>query len=151
MRYVRLVVVGLAAALSACAREEDAKVEAIRSYMREVTGDDLKGPGRLQVTTGDVTTDGRIAKVRGSVKNKFDESVYGIRYVVTIYQQGNPPRVLDRWQYEVDTTLEPGERSAMTLDVESMYFGSMGPVPFNIDAQPMKVGSKDMPPPEEWR
>jgi hypothetical protein len=151
MRYGKLVLVGIAPVLAACATQDDAKVDAIRSYVREVTGDDLKGPGRLRVTTRDVTTDGRIAKVRGRVENKFDEPVYGIRYVVTIYQQGSPPRVVDRWQHEVDTTLEPGQRSAMRLDIESMYFGSQGPVPFNIDAQPVKVGSRDMPPPEGWR
>lgn len=151
MRYDKLAVVGIAAVFWACAHQDDTKVEAIRSYMREVTGDDLKGPGRLQVTTTSVASGGRMAKVRGTVQNKFDEPVSGIRYVVTIYHQGNPPRVLDRWQYEVDTTLEPGERSALSLDVESMYFGGEGPKPFTIDAQPVKVGSRDMPPPEGWR
>lgn len=151
MRYGKLVLVGIAAVLAACATQDDAKIDAIRSYIREVNGDDMKGPGHLQVTTNDVTTDGRIAKVRGKVQNKFDETVYGVRYVVTIYHEGTPPRVVDRWQHEVDTTLEPGERSAMSLDVESMYFGSSGRVPFRIDAQPVKLADKDMPPPEGWR
>jgi hypothetical protein len=135
----------------ACSHEQAAKDERIRSYIRDVTGDDLKVPGRLLVSTNDVTTDGRIAKVRGTVQNKFDETVHGVRYVVAIYENGSPPRILDRWQHEVSTTIEPGRRVALRLDVESMYFGRLGASPFNIDAQPVKLGDKEMPPPEGWR
>lgn len=146
-----LLIGSVAALLASCSYEQDAKDERIRSYIREVTGDDLKGPGHLQVSTNDVTSDGRVAKVRGTVENKFDQTVYGVRYVVTIYEYGSPPRVVDRWQREVDTTIEPGRRVMMRMDVEGMYFGRQGASPFNIDAQPVKVGDKEMPPPEGWR
>jgi hypothetical protein len=148
MRCDKLVVLSVAL-LSACTQQDDAKIAAARSYVREVTGDDLKGPGRLQVSANGVTTDGRIGKLRGTVQNKFDETVYGVRYIVTIYRAGNPPRVLDRWQHEVDTTLDPGQRAPMTLDIESMYLTGSGQ--FLLDARPVKLGSKEMPPPEGWR
>jgi len=141
----------LAALLCSCATQEDPRTEAARSYIREVTGADLPKPTGLQISTTDVTTDGRIAKVRGMVKNNFSETVHGVRYVVTIYEQGSPPRVVDRWQDQVDTAIDPGQRMAMRLDVDSMYFGSLGLVPFDIDAQPVAVGDKPMPPPEGWR
>ena len=147
----KLAVAACAALLSSCAQEKSSSDDAIRAYMREVTGDDLKGSGRLQVSTNDVTTDGSFAKVRGLVENRFDDTVHGIRYVVTIYEYGNPPRVLERWQQEVDTSIEPGRRVALRLDVESMYFGRGGTSPFTIDAQPVKLGKKEMPPPEGWR
>jgi len=70
--------------------------------------------------------------------------------MVVVYDVGPPPRVLDRWQREVDTTIEPGERVMMTLDAESMYFGHAG-ARLGIDAEPVKVGDKEMPPPEGWR
>jgi hypothetical protein len=148
-RIAALAVVS--ALLFSCAAQEDPRTEAARSYVREVTGADLPKPTGLQISTTDVTTDGRIAKVRGMVKNNFSETVHGVRYVVTIYQQGSPPRVLDRWQQQVDTAIEPGQRVAMRLDVDSMYFGSRGPVPFNIDAQPVAVGDQAVPPPEGWQ
>ena len=134
---------------ASCTVQEDPRTAAARSYVREVTGDDLKGAGRLQISTNDVTTDGRFAKIRGTVENKFSEPVDGVRYVVTIYAAGTPPKVLARWKREVDTVIEPGERAAMRLDVESMYFGGAGRS-FNIEAQPVKVGTKSMPLPEGW-
>lgn len=120
--------------------------------LRETTGDDLKaGGGGLRVTTNDLTTDGRVAKVRGRVENRYAEPVHGIRYVVSIYEYGETLRVVDRWQREVDTTLEPGEGALMRLDVESMYFGRGGASPFTIEAQPVKLGDTEMPSPEGWR
>jgi hypothetical protein len=142
----------IVALLCGCATEPDPQIEAIRAYVRETTSDDLKaGGGGLRVTTNDLTTDGRVAKVRGRVENRYDEPVHGIRYVVSIYEYGETLRVVDRWQREVDTTLEPGERSMMRLDVESMYFGRGGASPFTIEAQPVKLGETEMPPPEGWR
>lgn len=144
--------VAILALLSACTPERDAKLEAARAYIRETQGEDMKASaGGLRVTTNDVTTDGRVAKVRGRVQNKYDETVYGIRYMVTLYEYGDTLRVVDRWQREVDTTLQPGQGSMMRLDVESMYFGRSGASPFTIEAQPIKLGDKEMPPPEGWR
>jgi hypothetical protein len=140
------------ALLAACTPERDAKLEAARAYIRETQGEEMAASaGGLRVTTNDLTTDGRVAKVRGRVENRFEEPVYGIRYVVTIYEYGEPLRVVDRWQHEVDTTLQPGQRSMMRLDVESMYFGRRGSSPFTIEAQPVKLGDKEMPLPEGWR
>jgi hypothetical protein len=149
--FQKLAVAAVGALLTGCMEQRDPSVDAARSYIREVTGENLPRPGRLQISTTDVTTDGRFAKIRGLVENKFEQPVHGVRYLVTIYQQGSPPRVLDRWQQEVDTTLEPGQRVAMRLDVDSMYFGSLGLRPINIEAQPVTVGDKPMPPPEGWR
>jgi len=64
-----------AALLTSCTIQEDPRAVAARSYVREVTGEDLKRPGRLEVHTTDVSTDGRFAKFRGYVRNKFDEPV----------------------------------------------------------------------------
>jgi len=128
----------LAALLSGCTAQKDAKLEAAHV-------------GRLQISTTDLTTDGRIAKIRGSVENKFDRQVEGIRYLVTIYENGPAAKVLDRWQREVDTTIEPGERTAMRLDVESVYFATAGHTRFNIQAVPVKLAGQPYPPPDGWR
>jgi len=139
----------LAAMLPACAGQQRSDDE-IRSYVREVTGDDLKSAGRLQVATSSLTTDGRVAKIRGTVQSTFDEPVDGVRYVVVVYDAGATPRVLLRWQHEADTVLAPGERKAMRLDVESLYFGAGGGVRFTVEAHPVKLGGREMPPPEGW-
>jgi hypothetical protein len=144
----RLTAAAIAALLLGCAEQRDS-TDAARSYVREVTGD-LKGRGRLLVTTSGVTTDGRIAKIRGTVQNSFDEPVEGVRYVVIVYEAGPTPKVLFRWQHEADTAIEPGERKAMSLNVESLYFGSSGGSRLRIDAQPVRLGSREMPPPEGW-
>jgi hypothetical protein len=144
-----LVAAAVAALLSGCSEQEDPHSEAIRSYINEANHG-AKPAGRLQISTTDVTTSSQIAKVRGRVENRFDQPVNGIRYVVTIYSTGPPPKVLGRWQREVDTSLDPGEGKAMSLDVESMYFGQSGTTRFRIDAQPVKLGDQDMPLPEGW-
>ncbi len=143
-------VVALSALLCSCAPQEDPRTAAARSYIREVTGSELPKSGGLQISTTDVTTDGRLAKIRGMVRNNFSETVHGVRYVVTIYEQGSPPRVVDRWQDEKGTTIDPGERVTFWLEMESMYASATG-VPFNIEAQPVILGDKEMPPPEGWR
>jgi hypothetical protein len=146
----RLAVAAVAALLWGCAEQKDTSLEAARSYIREVGGEDVKDAGRLQVSTTDVQTDGRIAKIRGGVQNTFDQQVEGIRYVVTIYENGPAAKVLDRWQHEADTTIEPGDRAPMRLDVESMYLLASGGR-FTILAVPVKLGGQPVPPPDGWR
>ena len=128
--------------------------EAARAYIKEVTGEtdaDLAArAGGLQITTTDVTTDGRIAKMRGKVSNRYGETVEGVRYLVTIYDRSTPPKVLQRVRREVDTTLAPGQRKMMSLDVESMYFGMTGGGPFTIEASPVTLAGREVPPPEGW-
>ena len=151
-RTMWILCVFAAAALAACTSEEQAaKDERIRAYMREANGDTGKTPGSLQIAMPQgITTDGRYAKIRGTVQNKYDETVYGVRYMVVLYEGGTPPRVLDTWQREVDTTIEPGQRHALSLDAESMYFGRSAGT-FGVIAVPVRVGDKEMPPPEGWR
>lgn len=140
----------LCALLSACTMStEDAEMDKIRTYAREVSGDD-SSRGTLSVTTTDVVTDGRLAKVRGKVRSRFKETVDGIRYVVTIYENGATPKVLDRWQRQVSTRIEPGGTVIMRLDVESMYFGRAGSTRFGIEAFPVALGDQPMPPPAGW-
>jgi len=146
-----LVALASTALLAGCTIQEDPRTAAARSYVREVTGDDLKGSSRLQIQTTGVTTDGRFAKFRGYVRSKFDQPVDGVRYLVTLHGDAPDYKVLDRWQREVDTTIEPGERANMNLDVESMYFGSYGIRNVNIDAVPVKVGGNLVPPPPGWK
>ena len=138
-------------ALCSCGARVDSRAAEARAYIRDVTGDHSGTSGRLEISTTGVTTDGRFAKIRGLVKNAYPETIHGVRYVVTIYQEGSPPRVLDRWQEQADTTIDPGQRATMRLDVDSMYFGSLGSRPVNIEAQPVLVGDRPMPPPEGWR
>ena len=100
----------------------------------------------LQVTTADVTTDGRIAKIRGRVTNPYDETVEGIRYLVLIGSPtgSNGARELDRIKSESAATIEPHGWTPLRLDVTSMYFGLRGSTPFVVVAFAKKIGGRDV-------
>ncbi len=109
----------------------------------------------LQVTTTGVQTDGRFAKIRGRVTNPYDETVEGVRYLVSIGSQtgGGDARELDRVKVESDVTIEPYGGTPMRLDVSSMYLGLPGNAPIVIVAFAKKVGGRDVPVPAslpEW-
>jgi hypothetical protein len=103
----------------------------------------------LTISTTDLTSDGRFAKIRGRVTNPFKEEVDGIRYVVRIETRGDQPRPLDRFEYETSDRLAPGDGAMMRLDVESMYFGSASQLA--IIALPKKLGGRVIPLPAEWK
>jgi hypothetical protein len=147
-RGVAILVV--AVIVVSCASEPDPRIEAASTYVKEVTGDGLQhGGGGLQIATTDVTSDGRYARFRGTVTNRFDQRVEGIRYVVTIV--GDDGKPLDTLQYEFETDIEPGRSRALKLDVESMYLGRTGRVPIMINAAPVRLGGEDVPPPQGWK
>jgi ankyrin repeat protein len=104
-------------------------------------------PNGLVIQLGDQKTDGRVMKIRGKVKNLNAESVHGIRYVVTFYDPTGS-RVLDSVQREVDTTIESEGGILLRLDVESMYLS--GGVRFTVNAFPIKVGDRELSPPDGW-
>ena len=149
MTACRMVAVATVAALLwSCAAQKDTSVAAARSH---VGGKDAKHAGRLQVSTSDFSSDGHIAKIRGAVANTFDQQVEGIRYVVTIFGKEPSEKLLDRWQSETDTTVEPGERVPMRLDVDSKYFGAELKARFTVQATPVKLAGQAVPPPDGWR
>jgi hypothetical protein len=146
-----LAVAAVAASLWGCAAQKDTSVEAARPPVRAAGGKDSKRAGLLQVSVSDFIIDGRIGRIRGAVANTFDQPIEGIRYVVTIYESEQPAKILDRWQSETDTTLAPGERVPMRLDVDSASFGTDLKARFTVQATPVKLAGQPVPPPENWR
>jgi hypothetical protein len=152
MTATRWVAAGTICLLVGCTSVRDPKATAAREYVKEVTGqtdEDLKANSNsLVVTVGDVTTDGRVAKIRGKVENRYAEPVEGVRYVVEIYAVGESLRMLGTYQREVDTSLEPGEDKLVVIDAESMYLQPHNR--FRVVATPVKVGGREIPPPPGW-
>lgn len=148
-RAARLVAVALTAACSAgtTLSTSDPEIEAIRTYAREVSGDDLT-VGRLRVRVSDISSDGRVARVRGKVTNTYDVPVAGIRYQVELYSAAGE-RVLDVYRREVDTTLAAGQTRRVVLDVSSQYL-SAAPIAFEVVATPVRLDGKPFPPPPGW-
>jgi hypothetical protein len=108
--------------------------------------------GGLRIRTTDVQVTGQVAKVRGEVKNTYDQPVQGIRYLVKLWETtGDEPRLLDTYQHEVDTTVAPGESKMMRLDVESIYLERTGTTRFTVEAIPKKLGGHELPPPQGWK
>jgi ankyrin repeat protein len=93
----------------------------------------------LLVEVRSVTTDGRNAKISGRVTNALREPVHGIRYRVALMGPDGQ-RVLDEFEREIRTTVEPGAHSRITLDLQSMYFGASGGGRFVVQAFPIRVG-----------
>ncbi|MGH7786607.1 MAG: hypothetical protein ACRERC_07055 [Candidatus Binatia bacterium] len=104
----------------------------------------------LRVTLTDVVNDTGSAKVRGVVHNDLDESVEGVRYVVTVYSTKDMGKVLDRWQQQVDTRIAPGGTSPMRLAVESAQFGGKGTTRFGVEAFPVALDGRAVAPPAGW-
>ncbi len=108
--------------------------------------------GGLVIRMTDVQVTGQVAKVRGKVKNTYDQTVQGIRYLVQLWETtGDEPRLLDTYQHEVDTTVASGESKTMSLDIDSPYLAREDPTRFTIEATPKKLGRHDLPPPEGWK
>lgn len=103
----------------------------------------------LAISTTDLTTDGRFAKVRGRVTNTRSEEVDGIRYLVRVETRGAEPRTLDRFEFDRTDRLAPGGETMMRIDVESMYFGASSQL--SIIALPKKLGGRPVAVPEDWQ
>jgi hypothetical protein len=136
----------VALAVSACAADKPIATPAfIQTVQREET------ESVLRVTTTDIAGDGRTMRIRGTVENVGRERVEGIRYLVLFMSDGQPPRILDTYQREVDTAIEPGERRGVALDAESDYNARVGFNPAAIIATPVRLGGKPVAPPAEWK
>ena len=104
----------------------------------------------LPVSTTDITSDGRVAKIRGRVSNPYSEPVDGVRYIVTLRTDSGPgARTLDSFQEETSVQIAPGSSAMMRLDLQSMYFASASG--FSIIAVPRRLGGRDIPPPAGWK
>lgn len=103
----------------------------------------------LAISTTDLTTGGRFAKLRGKVKNTRSDEVDGIRYIVRLETRGADPRTLDRFEYDTTDRLAPGEETMLRLDVESMYFSTSNQM--SIIALPKKLGGRPVVVPEDWQ
>lgn len=103
----------------------------------------------LSISTTDLTSDGRFAKVRGRVTNPHAEAVEGIRYLVRVETRGENPRTLDRFQFDTSERLPPGKETMMRVDVESMYFGTSSQM--SIIALPKKLGDRPVALPDDWK
>lgn len=115
-------------------------------------GGEAATAGGLRIRMTDVQVTGQVAKVRGEVKNTYDQTVQGIRYLVKLWEpKGDKPRLLGTYQHEVDTTVEPGESKTMSLDVDSPYLAREDPTRFTIEATPKILGRRELPPPKGWK
>lgn len=146
MRWTAVVMLAVAGALGGCAAERPVATPA---FIRMVQDEEIASP--LRVTTTDIAGDGRTMRIRGMVENTASARVEGIRYLVLFLSDGQPPRVLDTYQREVDTTLDPGERKGVALDAESDYNARVGFNPAAIIATPVRLGGQPVPPPAQWK
>jgi len=104
----------------------------------------------LPLSTTDVRTDGRIAKIRGQVRNPYAEEIEGVRYLIEIVSTtGEQPRTLESFHQESSQRIKPGDSTMMRFDLQSMYFGSTG-AELSIVALPKKLGGHDVAPPSGW-
>ncbi len=134
----------IAALLKEAGGEASLGIEEARTKLRSASGGDA-----LRVFTTDLTTDGRYIKVRGRIENPHSETVYGIRYRLSLYL-ANSTRQLDAFVEERDDTeIAPGGSAALRMDVASMYAG--GTVRFYVEVIPIRLGDREIPEPPQWK
>jgi hypothetical protein len=98
------------------------------------------GAGQLQVFLTDQTTDGRLVKLRGLVRNPYREPVTGVRLVARILRtpgvDANPFESLQRsW----DVTIPAGERVPLRWDLETIH-ASAAVLPGGLVVEAFAVG-----------
>ncbi len=108
-------------------------------------------PPGLEVRLTDQTTDGRVMKLRGKLRNPLPEPIKGVRMVMRLYSAAPGSNELEVLQKEMTSTLASGGTTMIRWDVESMYFGQSGRSGFTLEAYPKRVGDKDIPPPPGWK
>jgi len=105
--------------------------------------------GVLQIFVTDQLTDGRNLKIRGRIRNPYDQPVDGVRLVLRILSMPGPQgRELDRFQRVLDERFEGGGQTPLRLDVQTMY-GSFGG--FVLQAFAIRRGGQTLPLPAEWK
>ena len=105
--------------------------------------------GVLQVFVTDQLTDGRNLKIRGRIRNPYDQPVDGVRLVLRILSMPGPQgHELDRFQQVLDERFEGGAQIPLRLDVQTMY-GSFGG--FVLQAFAIRRGGQSLPLPAEWK
>ena len=107
--------------------------------------------GVLQVFVTDQLTDGRNIKIRGLIRNPYNETVEGVRLVLRILTIPGPEgRELDRFQRVLDTRIGPDEQTALRVDAQTMYAGQSG-FGFTLLAFGIRRGGHELPMPPQWR
>lgn len=94
----------------------------------------------LDVQAPSLQTDGRVAKIRATVRNPYDEAALGIVYFIAI---ANNDKILEVVRRDSTGRIGPGGRIIARLDVESMYWGS-GSIFFQVFAFPTRMGNRDV-------
>jgi len=108
------------------------------------------GPPPLEVFTSWPLSDGRLMRVRGSVRNSLGETVTGVRVVLRIYSRdGDDALERERFQKDLDVTLARGETAGLRWDVESLYVGAPG-FDYQVLAYPKRIGTQEVRPPPGW-
>jgi hypothetical protein len=140
------VIVGLAAVAFACSARPQGTTEPATTL-------DAEAAEKLEVWVADVASIGQVVRVRGNIRNLFDEPVEGVVYRVRfLSRRSDEARVL---QVELiprhGLKLAPGERKIVSLDVESMYVNLKAGSNFLVDAWPMKLGGRPVALPSDWK
>jgi hypothetical protein len=142
-----LLSIALASLAASCSTSNETAAPAAPTIARVKTSPD----GGLKVSTRKTTIDGQRLRILGSVVNRYDKPVDGVRYVVEMVIPGAPPRIIDTAQQEnTDLKLEPGQVHRIRIELERPVYSSTTGM-FSVEAAPIKLDGKPMPPPAGWK
>ena len=105
--------------------------------------------GGLKVSVRKTVTEGSSLRISGTVVNRYDKPVDGVRYIVQMIIPGSAPRILDTSSKESDLALESGETKPFSLEITNPVYASASAM-FSVDATPAKLGGTAVPPPAGW-
>ena len=109
----------------------------------------VSADGGLKVSVRKSATDGSVLRMSGTVVNRYDKPVEGVRYTVQMIIPGTTPRILNTSSRESDLALESGETKPFSLEIENPIYASASAM-FSVDATPAKLGGSAVPPPAGW-
>ncbi len=142
---VSLGVLGLLT--TACTTTPDPRAEVTLDPPNERSG---SGSAALTVTVQRAIADGRYVHIDGRIENHFRDPVQGVRYTIRLISPGAPPRVLDTVYRESGISLDPGEDKVLRIRIENTIAASSSGL-FAIEADPVRLGDQDVPPPRGWK
>jgi hypothetical protein len=127
-------VITLALLGSSCTTETQPPPPTLPASTVKVSAD-----GGLKVSVRKSVVDGSVLRITGTVVNRYDKRVEGVRYTVEMAIPGSPPRIIDTARQETDTTLDPGQSQPMHLEIEHPIYASATGM-FSVDAAAVKLG-----------
>lgn len=142
MRIFLLLAIALATLAASCSTSNETAKQTPTIAKVKTSPD-----GGLKVSLRKTVVEGNKLHITGSVVNRYDKPVDGVRYTIEMVIPGLPPRIIDTTQQEhTDLKLEPGQVHSLHIELEKPVYSTTTGM-FSVDASPINLDGKPQRPP----